>query len=190
MFGSPGEYNFFATESGCLMLRFIDGVSDQFARISAVLFFVIGLVISFEVVARYVFNSPTSWAEEGARLLQLWATYLAMGYVLRTDGLIRITVLTEMIGPGGRRMLELLSLVWILVFCGFAFWLGLEVVFESIEKGRATATMNQVPKFWTETAIPAGFLVLMLQVLAQIWRQIRIKPDDSGTAKSAADMSI
>ncbi|MBB04416.1 MAG: C4-dicarboxylate ABC transporter substrate-binding protein [Pseudooceanicola sp.] len=172
------------------MLRVIDVISDQFARIAAALFFLIGLIISFEVVARYVFLSPTSWAEEGARLLQLWATYLAMGYVLRVDGLIRITVLTGAIGPAGRRLLEILALVWILVFCCFAFWLGLEVVIESIQKGRATATMNQVPKFWTETAIPAGFFVLALQTLAQIWRQIRARPDDSGPAEPAVDMTL
>ena len=71
------------------MLRFIDSVSERFSQIATVLFFVIGLMISYEVVSRYVFLAPTSWAEEGARLLQLWATYLAMGFVLRHDGPIR-----------------------------------------------------------------------------------------------------
>jgi len=161
------------------MLRFVDGISDKFGQIATGLFFIIGLMISYEVIARYVFFAPTTWAEEGARLLQLWATYLAMGYVLRRNGLIRITVLTEMIGSTGRKYLEILSLVWILIFCVFAFWLGIEVVIESIEIGRATATMNQVPKFWTESAIPVGFFVLILQALAQIWRQIRNEVDNN-----------
>ena len=169
------------------MLRFIDGISDKFGQLATGLFFIIGLMISYEVIARYVFFAPTTWAEEGARLLQLWATYLAMGYVLRRNGLIRITVLTEMIGPTVRKYLEILSLVWILIFCVFAFWLGIEVVVESIQTGRATATMNQVPKFWTESAIPVGFFVLILQALAQIWRQIRNEVDNSG---HAPDLSI
>ncbi|MBV1902903.1 MAG: TRAP transporter small permease subunit, partial [Marinosulfonomonas sp.] len=75
------------------MLRVVDGISDKFGQIATGLFFIIGLMISYEVVARYVFFAPTTWAEEGARLLQLWATYLAMGYVLRRNGLIRIPIL-------------------------------------------------------------------------------------------------
>ena len=159
------------------MLRFIDSISERFAQLATFLFFIIGMMISYEVVSRYVFTAPTSWAEEGARLLQLWGTYLAMGFVLRHNGLIRITVLTELIGKRGRQILEIISLIWILIFAVFAFWLGLDVVLESIEKGRATATMNQVPKFWTESAIPVGFFILILQALAQIWRQIR-NPED------------
>ncbi len=172
------------------MLPFIDSVSERFSQIASVLFFVIGLMISYEVISRYVFFAPTSWAEEGARLLQLWATYLAMGYVLRQNGLIRITVLTEMIGPRGRQVLEIFSLLWILVFSAFAFWLGLEVVIESVEIGRATATMNQVPKFWTESAIPAGFFILILQALAQLWRQLRKSPNGEEPHERTIDLSI
>lgn len=159
------------------MLRLIDEISDRIAGLSAVLFFVIGLMISFEVVSRYVFFAPTTWAEEGARLLQLWATFLALGYVLRSDGLIRITVLTELLSAAARRVLEIISLLWILFFCAYAFWLGIDIVAESIRVGRATATMNQVPKFWTESAIPFGFFVLILQALAQLWRQLRPEPE-------------
>jgi len=172
------------------MLRFIDSVSERFSQIATVLFFVIGLMISYEVVSRYVFLAPTSWAEEGARLLQLWATYLAMGFVLRQNGLIRITVLTEMIGARGRQILEIFSLLWILVFSVFAFWLGIGVVIESVETGRATATMNQVPKFWTESAIPTGFFVLILQALAQLWRQFRNPSDGDDPHERTVDLSI
>ena len=170
------------------MLRLIDNVSEQFGRLAAVLFFIIGLMISYEVVARYVFSAPTSWAEEGARLLQLWATYLAMGIVLQRNGLIRITAMTGMLGASGRRVLEIISLLWILIFCAYAFWLGLKVVIESIEIGRATATMNQVPKFWTESSIPIGFFILMIQVLAQLWRQMRNQIDNTGAAESGFDI--
>ncbi len=170
------------------MLRLIDNISERLGQLSAILFFVIGLMISYEVVARYVFFAPTTWAEEGARLLQLWATYLAMGYVLKSGGLVRITVLTDMLGATGRRILEIVALLWMLFFCVYAFWLGVEVVIESVEIGRATATMNQVPKFWTESAIPAGFFILIIQVLAQIWRQLRNQSESSDSDVSESNI--
>ncbi len=158
------------------MLGLIDRISEKLGAAAAMTFFLIGLMITFEVVARYVFTAPTTWAEEGARLLQLWATYLAMGFVLKNQALIRITALTDRSSLKTQRYLDVVALVWIIVFSLYAFWLGVEIVAESIEVGRATATMNQVPKFWTESAIPIGFFVLILQALAEIWRLLRGPP--------------
>jgi len=166
------------------MLSLIDRTSDKLGAAASMTFFVIGLMITFEVVARYVFTAPTSWAEEGARLLQLWATYLAMGFVLKNQSLIRITALTTRFPPTIQRLLDVFALVWIIVFSLYACWLGIEIVAESIEVGRATATMNQVPKFWTESAIPIGFFILILQALAEIWRLLRgAPPADPGPLK-------
>jgi TRAP-type C4-dicarboxylate transport system permease small subunit len=163
------------------MLSLIDRISDKLGALASMTFFLIGLMITFEVVARYVFTAPTTWAEEGARLLQLWATYLAMGFVLKNQSLIRITALTGRFSLKYQRLLDVVALVWIIVFSLYAFWQGIEIVVESIEVGRATATMNQVPKFWTESAIPIGFLVLILQALAEIWRLLRgTPPGDPG----------
>lgn len=158
------------------MLNVIDRISDKFAAVASATFFIIGLMITYEVVARYVFLAPTTWAEEGAIFLQLWATYLAMGYVLKSHSLIRITALTGRFSISVRRGLEVFGLVWVIVFSLVAVWFGLETVIESIEIGRATETMNQLPKAWTESAIPVGFSVLILQALAEIWKLLRGAP--------------
>jgi len=158
------------------MLSVIDRISDKFGAIASATFFIIGLMITFEVVARYGFLAPTTWAEEGARLLQLWATYLAMGFVLKSHTLIRITALTGRFPIGVRRGLEIFGLIWVIVFSLVAVWYGIAIVAESIEVGRTTATMNQVHKAWTESAIPIGFSILILQALAEIWKLLRGAP--------------
>ena len=77
------------------MLAFIDRLSDLCGKLAAGLFFVIGGMITYEVIARYVFVSPTIWAEELSRFIQIWATYLAAAYVLRHRHLITIDMLTS-----------------------------------------------------------------------------------------------
>ena len=74
-------------------------------------------MITYEVVARYVFNAPTIWAEEMSRFFQVWAVYLGAAYVLRYRYLIRITLLTDHIGPLGRRIAEGFSLFVIAAVC-------------------------------------------------------------------------
>jgi len=152
------------------MLRIADRIADLCGLIAAWLFFAIGAMITYEVVARYVFTAPTVWAEEMSRFFQIWAVYLAAAYVLRHKHLIRITLLIDRLGPGGRRVAEALTLIWIAVFCVIAIWYGMTIVIDSIAIGRASSTMLGVPKWMTEIAVPFGFLLLFVQCLAELAR--------------------
>jgi len=154
------------------MLVFIDRLSDVCGKLAAAMFFAIGGMITYEVIARYVFTSPTIWAEELSRLAQIWATYLGAAYVLRHRHLIAIDLLTGRLGPRARVAAEGLGLVFIAVFCGVAILYGAGIVAESIRLGRATATMLSTPQWITECAIPVGFAILLLQCLAELARLV------------------
>ncbi len=148
----------------------IDRLGKALAMLSAWLFFAVGGMITWEVIARYVFNAPTIWAEEMSRFFQVWAVYLAMAYLLRHRGLIRITLLTDHLGSRGRLLSDLFSLAVICVFSLVAAWYGYLIVEESVRMGRATSTMLSVPRWTTESAIPVGFALLALQCLVEIAR--------------------
>ena len=47
---------------------------------AAGLYVLIGFIVSFEVISRYIFNAPTIWVNEISRLLQIWATYFCLLY--------------------------------------------------------------------------------------------------------------
>ena len=162
------------------LLELIDRVGVACSRIAGWLFFTIGLMITYEVVARYVFNAPTIWAEEMSRFFQVWAVYLGAAYVLRYQHLIRITLLTDRIGPFGRRFAEAFSLVVIGGFCVVAVAWGTEIVAESVRLNRTTSTMLDVPQWMTELAIPVGCGLLLLQCLAQLVRLTWTTDVDSG----------
>jgi C4-dicarboxylate transporter DctQ subunit len=161
-------------------MQFIDRISDFSGRLAAWLFFAIGAMITYEVVARYVFISPTIWAEEMSRFFQVWAVYLAAGYVLRNKQLIRITLLIDRLPGPGRRVAELFTLAWIGIFCAIAIWKGGLIVLDSVEMGRATSTMLGVPNWMTESAVPFGCLLLLIQVLAEAIHVARGGEIDTG----------
>lgn len=159
------------------MLKFVDKISGFCGWVSAWLFFIIGGIVVFEVVARYVFLAPTVWGEEMSRFLQIWATYLAAAYVLHNRKLIAIDIVIEKMPAPMRVVCESCALLVIGLFSLVAFWYGLETVIDSIRIGRATSTMLAVPKWMTELAIPVGFGLMLLQTLAELIRTI------SGTTK-------
>ena len=59
--------------------------------LASALFITIGFIVSYEVIMRYLFNSPTIWVNEVSRFLQIWATYLALTYSFHKSDFIRIT---------------------------------------------------------------------------------------------------
>jgi TRAP-type C4-dicarboxylate transport system permease small subunit len=162
------------------MLRSIDAVSDFCGKLAAWLFFIIGGMISYEVVARYVFTAPTIWAEELSRFFQVWAVYLAAAYTLRHKHLIRITLLIDRLGDTGRRIAEFITLSWLAIFSAIAIWWGIEILIESIIQGRSSGSMLDAPHWMTESAVPLGFILLFLQCLAEMIRVVRGETVDTG----------
>ncbi len=158
------------------MARVIDSLSDFCGRLSAVLFVLIGVMITYEVVMRYAFFAPTSWAEELSRFFQIWAVYIAAAFILRHRHLIVISVIVDRLPRWGKLASELFALAWIAVFSGAALWYGVVTVAESIAIGRNTSTMLAVPQWMTEIAIPIGFGLLLLQCILQALRALRDGP--------------
>jgi len=154
-------------------MTWIDRLSEAGGRLAAWMFFAIACMITWEVVSRYLFLAPTIWAEEMSQFFQIWATYLAAAYVLKHRQLIVIDFFLIRMWPGLRRVVDIFSLLFIVLFCLVAIGYGMEILLESIRMGRATSTMLGVPKWMTESAIPVGFSLLLLQALLELWRQIK-----------------
>ncbi len=152
------------------MLELVDRVSGFCGRLAAWMYFTIGGMIVYEVVTRYVFLSPTIWAEELSRFVQIWATYLAAAYVLKNRHLIVIDLFVSRLGAGLRRVADAAALAFVAMFCCVAIYYGTTIVIESVVVGRATSTMMAVPRWMTESAIPVGFSILLVQCIAQIAR--------------------
>ena len=69
-----------------------------------------------DVVARYVFNSPTMWADEMASYLLIAIVFLGLAHNLRTDGHIRIDVAHQPALAPPRAVLEVFAYAVGIVF--------------------------------------------------------------------------
>jgi TRAP-type C4-dicarboxylate transport system permease small subunit len=150
--------------------RTIDRVGDGLGRLAGWVYVAAGVMIVWEVAARYLFVAPTIWAEELSRLALVWATFLPMAALLRRRAHIRITLVTEHLGPAGRRACDVFGLLWVGVLCAIVVWYGIDIAADSWRVERTTGTMMDVPNWWTEAAVPLGFLLLGLQCLVEIVR--------------------
>jgi len=150
--------------------KWVDRLSAVFGRLGDILLIAIASMLTYEVIARYVFLAPTQWTQDVAVTLQIWFTYLGMALVLRQRQLIRISAFLSIAGPRIRYVLEGVALVIIGAFSLVALVKGYDMMMDSIALGRRQPTMLALPNWIAELPIVVGFALLFLQSLCDLIR--------------------
>ena len=127
---------------------------------------VMAIIVLANVLTRYLSNYSIPWSEELARYLMIWLTFLGIGPVLRLGGHVAIDTLQDSLRPSTARVLRLLIVAAVAVFCAVLAYFG------SVYVGRtwmqATAVM-EIPFALVAAAVPTG-MVLALWHLALVAR--------------------
>jgi TRAP-type C4-dicarboxylate transport system permease small subunit len=154
-------------------MNYYDKLVKYSGYLASALFITIGFIVSYEVIMRYLFNSPTIWVNEVSRFLQIWATYLALTYSFHKNDFIRITVIYDRLNDKGKKILDFISFIFILIFSSFVVYFGWLIAYDSLKVGRTSSTILDVPSFLTEFAIPLCFAFLVLRVILEAIKYIR-----------------
>ncbi|MCY4313022.1 MAG: TRAP transporter small permease [Gammaproteobacteria bacterium] len=153
-----------------MLARLIDNISELTGKISAWCLFLIGFFITFEVVMRYAFNSPTVWVDEISRVLQVWVVYLAAAYVLKHREMVTIEVILTNPNTVWRRLAESFAIIILFLFAGVACYYGFVIWLKSTLAGHTTDTYLAPPKMITHAPVWIGSALLMLQGAVQLHR--------------------
>lgn len=153
-----------------LLIKVVEAAVQCAGYLAAWLFVLIGGMIVYEVLMRYVFIAPTIWVEEISRLLLIWSAFLAMPYLLQRGGFLRIEAFVAHFPPALRRFAEGVGLLLIIGFASTMVYEGAAMVRASIQIGRASDTMLALPQWWGEAAVPTGFALLLFQAVFSLFR--------------------
>jgi len=127
-----------------------------------VLIAAMALIIFANVVLRYTTSQSIEWAEEVARHLMIWLTFLGAGPVLRYGGHIAVDNLQDSLPRAAAVALRVLIAVLMCGFSGFMVWYGLQYM----ERTQYQLTAStQVSMAWVYAAMPVGGLLLLLHWL-------------------------
>ncbi|TCO69885.1 TRAP transporter small permease subunit [Rhodovulum euryhalinum] len=75
-------------------------------------------VYYYEVIARYVFNSPTSWAHEGMYLMFGMQYLIAGAYAMLTESHVRVDIFYAPLSRPRKAWVDLLTSVFFFIFAG------------------------------------------------------------------------
>ena len=148
----------------------INAITEVTGRISAWALFSLGFIICYEVIARYFFRAPTSWANEVSLLIQVFVVFFASGYVLKHKSMVSIQLILN--NPNGiwRKLADSFSLIVLFCLTVPAIWFGVEIWLRSVNSGHSTDTVLGIPRWVTDAAVWVGFSILSLQALSELWR--------------------
>jgi TRAP-type mannitol/chloroaromatic compound transport system permease small subunit len=155
-----------------IVLTVIDSISDWTGKISSFLIVIITGVILFEVIARYIFNAPTTWAFEIS--LSLYGIYVALlgAYVLVTGGHVNVDILYARLSPRTKAGVSLFSWLVFFLWCGALVWTGWIRGWESLLIGERESTAFGCPIYPVKLSLAVGGSFLFLQGLAGYIRNI------------------
>ncbi len=143
-------------------------------------------IVFANVVLRYLTNDSLVWAEEVARHLMIWLTFLGAGLVLRFGGHIAIENLHDVLPGRLGRWLRGFIVVSLLVFFSVMAWQG--ALYTSVMRFQTTAATG-ISFGWVYLAMPLGFVLLIVHLLLVARRYVlerRVVESDEIDAESAA----
>lgn len=120
------------------------------------------LVIGANIASRYLTGHSVAWADEVARYLMIWLTFIGAGLILRHGGHVAITRLQDALPDRGRQILRAAIVVGLLIFFGFMVHVGLQ--YAQRMQYQLTPALR-IPFVYVYAAMPIGFGLLIVHLL-------------------------
>ncbi|HRP78810.1 MAG TPA: TRAP transporter small permease [Aquamicrobium sp.] len=120
------------------------------------------VIVFTNVSLRYLTNYSIPWAEEVARYLMIWMTFLGAGLTLRYGGHVAITNLMDALSPRGQRLLRAVIVVGLLAFFVVMIWVGYNY---AMRMRFQLTPATRIPFSTIYAAIPVGFALLAVHLL-------------------------
>jgi TRAP-type C4-dicarboxylate transport system permease small subunit len=152
------------------LLHRFEQLAVWLAGLGAAIIVVQMLWISYGVFMRYVMSSPDGTVTEATALLLFPAAFLGLAFALKENAYPKVTFLPDALGPRGRKRLEILNALLMIVVGGFFSIAAVNATISSFESGSSSEILLW-PRylFWAPGALSLVvftlYVVLKLAVL-------------------------
>jgi TRAP-type mannitol/chloroaromatic compound transport system permease small subunit len=128
----------------------------------------------YEVIARFVFNSPTNWVHESMFLMFGMQYMLAGAYAYRDDTHVRVDIIYSRFSARGRAACDLITSFFFFLFTGVMLWSGWRFASDAVSLRESSFTEWGIQYWPVKLAIPIGAALLLLQGISRLARDVKI----------------
>jgi len=131
-------------------------------------------VYYYEVIARFVFNSPTNWVHESMFLMFGMQYMLCGAYAYREDQHVRVDVIYAKFSTRGKALADIITSLFFFIFIGTLFWTSLRFAMDAVSVGEHSFTEWGIQYWPVKLAMPIGAALLLLQGLSKLIKDVLI----------------
>jgi TRAP-type mannitol/chloroaromatic compound transport system permease small subunit len=128
----------------------------------------------YEVLARFVFNSPTNWVHESMFLMFGMQYMISGAYAYREDQHVRVDVFYSKFSPRGKAIADIVSSVFFFIFTITMLWTGWRFAADAISNNESSFTEWGIQYWPVKLALPIGAALIVLQGVSKLIKDIRI----------------
>ena len=145
-----------------------------------------GLILTYEVMCRYLFNAPTIWAQEISIYLYMWTMLAAASYTLQMGKHVHVDLLIERLPTRVKTLFEIATSAVGVLFCAIVSVQAYQMIAATVQFGKVSATPLRVPLWIPQSALLMGFVLLTFQfALILVDRVIQLKAHAGSGGASA-----
>lgn len=157
----------------------IDGFNTRIAEFVAWWAVISVFVYYYEVMARYIFNSPTNWVHESMFLMFGMQYMLCGAFAYKEDQHVRVDVFYAQLSKRGKAIADIVTSVFFFIFVITMLVTGWRFAADAINVGEHSFTEWGVQYWPVKLMIPVGALLLTLQGISKLLKDILIVREES-----------
>jgi TRAP-type mannitol/chloroaromatic compound transport system permease small subunit len=136
-------------------------------------------VYYYEVMARYIFNSPTNWVHESMFLMFGMQYMLCGAFAYKEDQHVRVDVVYSHFSRRGKAIADIVTSVFFFIFVVTMLWTGARFAMDAVNVGEHSFTEWGVQYWPVKLMIPIGAFLLTLQGISKLIKDIRIVREET-----------
>lgn len=157
-------------KAGNIFFKITDTVTEKVGRAVSLAALLIMLIIAIEVIARYAFASPTTWAWPTNKQLFGVLSLFGGAYALLHGRHIRVEVLYERFGSRLKLVSAVLYAITFLFFIAILVWQGYLMAEMSVKNREAMHGIIYYPLYPLKALVPVAALLFFSQGIANFLR--------------------
>jgi len=152
----------------------IDGLNEAIGKLISYLILPLVFILTYEVIVRYGFDSPTLWAWDINMYLGGLMLILGGGYAHVHKAHVLVEVFLEKMSSKQRALLDLFISPIIIFPLVVLVWFGWEAAWQSIKMRENYSSLWEPPIYYFRLAIPVGGFLFLLQEISHFIKNLAI----------------
>ncbi len=125
---------------------------------------IMGLVLAAHIFLRWSMGMPIPWAEEMARYLQVWITFIGIGYGVRKKTHVSMPMFRNMM-PRTMKYIATMICDLLIIACSIIL---LSAAPEFMMQQNKVSSAMHIPMYIVYASIPLGFVSFTIYMIAEV----------------------